>query len=275
MGATLNRTDWWDVIGDKQQLKQFGPIANPMEGDIASFSGGGPNQLDEMKPDILAPGGYVIGAMANLADPRRDSGVGGMFDSTGACNDSSTTTAECPDGTNECVCYVVNNRHGVGVGTSMASPIVAGAIALLFEGNPALTQDDVRRLNEAGAQQRLGYLTPAQRLARQLTLAQEGPGLLDVNGALAAQANDPTPSGAIDPSSCWLSVATVLVHPADNWPTKGALHLRDSQNLPITIDPSRIDMEFSPGFLVGDINAEGYGYYTFDFTAGDGAGRRR
>ena len=140
VGATLNRTDWWDVIGDKQQLKRFGPIANPMEGDIASFSGGGPNQLDEMKPDILAPGGYVIGAMANLTDPRRDSGVGGMFDSTGACNDSSTTTAECPDGTNECVCYVVNNRHGVGVGTSMASPIVAGAIALLFEGNPALTQ---------------------------------------------------------------------------------------------------------------------------------------
>ena len=132
----------------------------------------------------------------------------------------------------------------------------------------------MRRYIQAGAQQRLGYLTPAQRLARQLTLAQEGPGLLDVNGALAAQANDPTPSGAIDPSSCWLSVATGLVHPADNWPTKGALHLRDSQNLPITIDPSRIDMEFSPGFLVGDINAEGYGYYTFDFTAGDGAGRR-
>lgn len=274
VGATLNRLQWIDVANDKQTLKRFGSVVNPIEGDIASFSGGGPNQLDQMKPDILAPGGYVIGAMANLADPRRQSGQNGMFDSTGACDDSTTTAAECPDKTNKCVCYVIDNRHGVAVGTSMASPIVAGAIALLFEGNRTLTQDDVRRYIQAGAQQRLGFLTPAARLARPRTLAQEGPGVLDVDGALRAQTNDPTPSGAIAPDVSWFSVATGLVHPDDHWPTPGALHLRDAAGNAVSIDPSRIKILFSPGFLLTPIQFESYGYYTFDFTAGDGAGRQ-
>jgi MYXO-CTERM domain-containing protein len=263
-----------DVAGDKQRLKRFGSISSPVPGDIASFSGAGPNQLDEMKPDILAPGGYVVGALASSADPRRASGQNGMFDSTGACNDSSTTIAECPDGTNECLCYVADNRHGVAVGTSMASPIVAGAVALLFEGDPKLTQEEVRRYIQAGAQQRLGNLTPEERLARRLTLAQEGPGLLDVNGALAAQANDSTKSGAIDPAGCWLSVATGLVHPDDHWAIPGALHLRDAAGGPVSIDSHRIKIVFTPGLLLSPIQFESYGYYTFSFTAGEGTGRR-
>ncbi len=268
VGATLNRTDWTDVTGHKQQLQRFGAISDPVVGDVASFSAGGPNQLDDMKPDILAPGGYVVGALASLADPRKQSGS--MFDSTGACSDTAINNPpQCPDNTNECLCYLADNLHGVAVGTSMASPLVAGTVALLFDTNPSLTQGDVRQYLQAGAQN-----LPSDALV--LTLAQEGPGLLDVNGALAALANEAVAAGIPDTSS-WMTFSTGLVHPDDHWPTKGSLHLRyhqGNQILPVTVEPSRININFSPGHLLSPIKAEGYGYYTFDFTAGAGTGRQ-
>ena len=267
VGATLNRTQWFDVVGDKQQLKRFGSISTPVPGDVATFSGAGPNQLDDMKPDILAPGGYVIAAMANLADPRQKYGAGGMFDSTGVCVDNTKTAAQCPDGTNECLCYVADSRHALGVGTSMASPLVAGAIALLFEANPRLTQEQVRHYLQAGAQN-----LPAG--AQVVTLAQEGPGILDVEGALKALASEPASTNPASGGTSWMSFSTGLVHPDDHWPTKGTLHLRDADSVPVSVEPSRIHVIFSPGFLLSPIKAEGYGYYTFDFTAGSGAGRQ-
>ena len=267
VGATLNRSDWYDITGHKQQLQRFGSISNPVIGDVATFSAGGPNQLDDMKPDILAPGGYVVGALGSLADPRKAGQSGGMFDSTGACGDTAINSPpQCPDGTNTCLCYLADNQHGVAVGTSMASPLVAGTVALLFEANPSLTQGDVQRHLQAGA----------QKLVRDaLTLAQEGPGMLDVNGALSALANEPVANGKADSFNSWMTVSTALVHPDDQWPTVGTLHLRDGQNLPVSIDPSRININFSPGHLTSPIASEGYGYYTFGFTGGAGTGRQR
>jgi subtilisin family serine protease len=269
VGATLNRSDWTDITGHKQQLQRFGSLPYPVVGDVASFSAGGPNQLDAMKPDILAPGGYVVGAMASLADPRKPSQSGSMFDSTGACGDTAINTApQCPDKTNECLCYLVDNQHGVAIGTSMASPLVAGTVALLFEVNPSLTQGDARRYLQVGAQN-------LPDGAEVLTLAQEGPGILDANGALTALANEPANTSRPDSFRSWMTVSTGLVHPDDQWPTLGTLHLRDSQNLPVSIDPSRISVNFSPGHLLSAIVAEGYGYYTFGFTGGAGTGRQR
>ncbi len=265
VGATLNRIGWTDIGNAPRQLKSFGSDTDPFPLDVAPFSGAGPNQLDDMKPDILAPGGYVVGAMATLADPRVPSQAGGMFDGTGVCPDNTTISPpECPDGKNDCLCYLIDNKHAVAVGTSMASPLVAGAIALLFEGDPTLTQTDVRRYIQAGAQKNGAYLA---------TLAQESPGSLDVNGALLAQSNDSPAGGSVDPFASWLSVSTALVHPDNQWSTQGALHLRDASNHPVTIDPSHINVVLSPGFLLGPIQPEGYGYYTFSFAAGDGTGR--
>lgn len=265
VGATVNRTDWFDIAGNTQQLTQIAGLPYPFPGDVASFSAGGPNQLDMLKPDILAPGGYVIGAMARLVDPRV--APGGMFDSTGTtCLDAVTGGApQCPDGTNDCLCYVVDDKHGVAVGTSMASPLVAGTVALLLEADPTMTQDDVRHCIQAGAQKPIGRLP---------TLAQESSGILDVQGALRAQSGGPVATGSASAFASWMTVSTGLVHPDDNWPTQGTLHVRDSQNLPAAIDPSRITIDFSPGHFLSPVKSEGYGYYTFSFTAGNGTGRQ-
>jgi subtilisin family serine protease len=266
VGATVNRNSWSDITGNIHRKTQIGALSFPLPGDVASFSAGGPNQLDAMKPDILAPGAYVIGAMASTADPRKAM-PGGMFDSTGDnCLDSVQGGApQCPDGTDGCLCYVIDERHGVAIGTSMASPLVAGAVALLLEASPTLTQNDIRHYLQAGAQKPVGQL---------LALAQEGPGILDVNGALQALSSEPIPSDAAYAYSSWMTVSTKLVHPDDDWPTFGTLHLRDSQNRPVTLDTSRINVNFSPGHLLSPVKSEGYGYYTFSFAAGNGTGRQ-
>ena len=59
----------------------------------------------------------------------------------------------------------------------MASPMVAGAIALLFARDPTLTQDKLVGLLQAGAHPMRGY-APFDD--------QNGPGELDVAGAFDA-----------------------------------------------------------------------------------------
>ena len=254
VGATYNRTNWTDVNDNDVALTDIGDTGADFVGYVATFSGGGPNQLGDLKPDILAPGGFVAGAMASQADPRNPANVKyGMYDGAIWC-------ADAPDDN----CMIVDDWHAISAGTSMAAPIVTGAVALMFEANPNLTQDDARRYLQSGA----------QAVAHVSTPAQEGPGMLDVDGALKAQSEQPTSAAAVSGFTSWTTVSTALAHPDDNWPTRGTLHLRDAQGRAVTIDPSHIQISVSPGRLVGPIQPHGYGYYTFDFVAGEGTGRQ-
>jgi subtilisin family serine protease len=254
VGATYNRTSWVDFKGDNIRLEDLGTVGTVSVGDIAGFSAGGPNQLDDLKPDILAPGGLVAGAMAREVDPRKSTTVaGGMFDGSGVCQHNAND------------CFVVDDFHGVALGTSMAAPIVAGAVALLLETDPNLTQQDVRRYLQAGAQKIPGTVQ---------TTAQEGAGLLDVDGALKAQANQTLTSGVVNRVTSWLDVSTALTHPDDQWTIRGGLHLRDGKRQAITLDASRIRVALSPGHLLSPVQLQGYGYYTFDFAADSGSGRQ-
>lgn len=255
VGATYNRTSWVDVDGTDITLEKLGATSGVVTGDVAGFSAGGPNQLDDLKPDILAPGGLVAAALASEVDPRNPNAPkGGMFDGTGLC------PADAPN------CLLVDRWHGISLGTSMAAPLVTGAVALMFEADPLLTQPDVRKYLQSGAQRIPG---------RVLTTAQEGAGLLDVDGALKAQTNQTLTEGVVNRVTSWLTVSTALAHPDENWPTRGGLHLRDGKRQAITIDPSRIRVNVSPGRLVTPVELQGYGYYTFDFVASGSSGRER
>lgn len=82
---------------------------------LAPFSSRGPTLGGAMKPDVVAPGVTVAAAAAN----------------------------QCSG-----VCYVSNS------GTSMATPFVAGTVALALQANPSLTAAGVKQLVEGKAQDR-------------------------------------------------------------------------------------------------------------------------
>jgi len=93
-------------------------VCNPQRealGDIAWFSSGGPTRDGRLKPEIAAPGRTVISARS------RD----GAF----------IAARVAPDGV-----------HWALDGTSMATPHVTGAVALLLQRRPDLTPEDVKAI---------------------------------------------------------------------------------------------------------------------------------
>jgi len=88
------------------------------KGDIAPFSSRGPLTNGRIKPDITAPGAEIVSAKNNFAT-NYDKYI---FDST-----------DC------------NNHYFASVsGTSMATPMVTGIVALMLEINPQLTHTEVK-----------------------------------------------------------------------------------------------------------------------------------
>lgn len=88
-------------------------------GDISPFSNVGPSVDGRLKPDIAAPGSLIVSAF-NSALP----------------NDVSIVVNESWNGK--------NYPYGVYQGTSMASPHVAGIVALWLQACPTLTPDQIR-----------------------------------------------------------------------------------------------------------------------------------
>jgi subtilisin family serine protease len=83
-------------------------------GRSSPFSSVGPTRDGRWKPDISAPGQYVTSALAN--------------------NSELSTLSERA---------LLNQRLVTIEGTSMATPIVTGAIALMLQKKPSLTQKQI------------------------------------------------------------------------------------------------------------------------------------
>jgi len=134
---------------------------------MASFSSRGPTFLDwAAKPDLVAPG---VGSISTL--------------SAGSTLATERPTAVLPgaDGTPE---YLSLS------GTSMATPVVTGVVALMLQANPALTPNAVKAILQYTAQEYPGYkpleqgagflnAVGAVRLARHYATAQPGAPLPD------------------------------------------------------------------------------------------------
>jgi len=110
VGAYVSRTQWQASDGNTYW---YGPEI--ILGDLAYFSSLGPSADGRLKPEITAPGMFIISAFS-----------------------SATAVVEQER-------LVDGEKHYVLQGTSMSSPITAGCIALFLQANPAATYAEVKQ----------------------------------------------------------------------------------------------------------------------------------
>jgi subtilisin family serine protease len=242
VGATLNRTEWVDRAGRTVNIPFLGAIRNPEPDSIPFFSGAGPTSDLRIKPDIVAPGAFVVGAMSNEADPKT--------------NANSDFASGAPCQTDDPYCAVVDDDHAILSGTSMASPIVAGAAALLFAEKPDRTQDDMLTLLQAGARFPQGLV----RFDAQL-----GAGALDLEGVLDVEHVLDTPARR-EPSrdTSWMTIAESYAHPDSNWWVPAILQLRDAEGrIADGTDPDALGLEIDHGRTLEGIVRVAPGFFRF------------
>jgi serine protease AprX len=118
---------------------------------LASFSAAGPTVEGFVKPDIVAPGGHIVGMMAR----------------------QSEISSAYPD-------FQVANKYFVMSGTSQAAAVTTGATALLLQAAPWLEPDEVKCRLMTTAQ-----VAVDEKGHPAYSVFQQGAGLLAVDAAVA------------------------------------------------------------------------------------------
>lgn len=111
VNALVTREQWPGVDGDRDE-----PIAQRFDG-TPRFASLGPDRVHRARPELSAPGGWVLGARSAQCDPRAASSL---------CPESRSTD---------------DRRTIAAAGTSVAAPVAAGALARLWSSRPELTPE--------------------------------------------------------------------------------------------------------------------------------------
>jgi len=246
VGASVNRLDWTDHTGAYVDVSAFPGEPTLAVGGAAFFSSAGTNALGDVKPDLLAPGGFVIAAMAALADPRR--GGGGVF-----------WGGLCPG----FGCQVISDGYAVTAGTSMAAPMVSGAVALLFERDPTLTQGAVRRLLQSASTP----IAPEPEVA-----GREGGGVLNIAGSIEALTS---PLRGLaerpDPGQSRLRTAGAFAVPDSTRSLATLIWLRDADGVVFDAAPERLRVEVVGAEVSQLLRRVGPGLYEVWISAAPGS----
>lgn len=129
VGYYHSATSYTDINGMTQSIWDDSHLDK-----IHAYSSWGIDDNGVNRPDVIAPGSIVCSAY-NIYDDT-------YFDKEGK-HIPGSTTADLSDYVD---LYGRNHYYGAIEGSSMASPHVAGIIALWLQANPDLTYDDVRSL---------------------------------------------------------------------------------------------------------------------------------
>ncbi|HEX4475023.1 MAG TPA: S8 family serine peptidase [Polyangiaceae bacterium] len=254
-GATVNRVGWTDLDGDPISVSIFGAPDS-----LGFFSSAGPTADLRIKPDIVAPGAFVVGAMSRDANPSR-SPVSIFAQGGGFCSPPRTTRSPTSD------CALVDATHAIAVGTSMSSPITAGAIALLLANDPTLTEDRILTLLQAGARHPTGAVPFNEQV-------QLGAGVVDLEGSLdVARALANPVSREPVASKSWLTFGQSYAHPDPTWAVPALLQLRD-QNARAAdgFDPALLHVAVDGGVVARKLAKMAPGLYGFAVAASNGSG---
>ncbi len=154
---------------------------------IATYSSKGPTLLDHVvKPDIVTPGNLIVSDLASVTD---------------------TLYTLYPQNAVPVSYYTVSNTSNISSsyyrlsGTSMAAPMVSGAVALLLQQTPSLTPDQVKaRLMKTAYKtfpQSSTYTDPSTGITYtdQYDIFTIGAGYLDVAAALSNTDLSPATAG--------------------------------------------------------------------------------
>ncbi|HET9955773.1 MAG TPA: S8 family serine peptidase [Polyangiaceae bacterium] len=249
VGATTSRSNWTSIDGTPVTLPSNSPLARAAFDSAAFFSSAGPSATGTIKPDIVAPGVNLIAAMSRSADPRLNESS--VFSGQGLCEPVAT-------------CLITDEYHAVSSGTSVSTPLVTGAIALLFERRPSLTQNELRNLLQAGARRLSGGA---------LNLAQVGPGGLDVVRTAQALELAASHGSSVPSDRSWLVFPSDYVRPDLSWPSCGTAQLRDGDgNLADGFDELELRLEVSGGVLQAPLVRSAPGLYRFCVASSAGHG---
>lgn len=201
VGCTVNKVQWRPLLGPPVRLETLGGQTDPRPDSSCFFSAAGPTPTGVPKPEIVAPGAFVVAAMGVDADPRET--PGGMFDAPGCSAEGD-------------FCYVVDDFHAISSGSSMSAPHVTGAVALLLQRDRQLTQARVTEILQAGARYPQGIVPLDYQI---------GPGSLDLVGALAVLEQEQN-LGAPSAVASWWVLSSGYARPDPTWPVWGTVELR-------------------------------------------------
>ncbi|WP_394823406.1 S8 family serine peptidase [Pendulispora albinea] len=272
VGCTVNRPTWMSITGGKVGVKvpfldMAGGMVDPSRepapptaGDACWFTSAGPTVNGTPKPEISAPGAGIVAAMSKSAKPGSS---GSMF------------TTNCPPVTpggsdRDPRCFQIDETHAVGLGTSMAAPMVTGAAALLFQRDPTLTQDKITALLQAGAH-RFRANPPFED--------QGGPGELDVMGALDALEQMKNPALALPSAgTSWITLSADHAAADGSTPMTAIVELRtaDGQHRADMFDGARlqprVELDGKPLVTLATMLRRGPGLWSYAFAVPKGNG---